>query len=758
MREDIIAPGDILGGFKIEKELGRGGMGVVFKAHELSLNRKVALKVLGQKLTSDEEFITRFKREAQIVAAMNHPNIVNILSFGEDQRLYYFAMEYIKGKDLGQILQEKKVIPMEEALTIIAQVASALDEASRRGVVHRDLKPSNIMLDQMGRVKVTDFGVAFSEESTIKLTKTGLFLGTPEYASPEQALGLTLDVRSDIYALGAVLYRMLSGKPPVTGDSPLAVVAKIHSEPVTPIEKVNPDVPKPVRTLIEKMMAKEINQRFQTPEDLIVAIDHCRNMLKKDALFSRPQLQNMKPLHPASQKSWSRPKLIGGIAGCALALILMLWLAFAWFTRDGYLTIIVNKNGKPFTAITDIYRAGNNEKIISGSTRSTNREAFKLASGKYDIKVVDPEVSGGKPVVFKDIEINGGQTVKKTVDFFEGYLRVKATKNSRAIGAKTSIYLSGSNDRIARNSTQSMEGMIFKLVPDEYDVRVLDMTDTDASPVTFIAVKIETGQTIEKIADFSKGYLKISTTKNDKPCETDVFIYPVGRDISVARKSGKSSEGLIFELAPGLYDIRAVDATVKDGTIVTFSRVRISGGQTVAKTAVFAAKLPVASILPKIPSVLVAVSGDESILPVFRTYLESSMLESGLKVIPMAEIPVLMEKLQYGPEPLSWYGIKSLVPKDRAHILLLAEIQRAGSMRLRYYGRVQELTTVTYSVKAIDMASGKAAAMPASGTVKFTPLNMDENIKTEIRSSASGVAERIKKYWDRKVKAKKKAG
>jgi serine/threonine-protein kinase len=187
MREENLAPGDILGGFKIEKELGRGGMGIVFKAHELSLNRKVALKVLGQKLTFDKEFIIRFKREAQIVAAMNHPNIVKILSFGEEQGLYHFAMEYIKGKDLGQILQEKKVLPLEEALFIISQVASALDEAHRRGVVHRDLKPSNIMLDQMGRVKVTDFGVAFAEESTVKLTKTGLFLGTPEYASPEQS-------------------------------------------------------------------------------------------------------------------------------------------------------------------------------------------------------------------------------------------------------------------------------------------------------------------------------------------------------------------------------------------------------------------------------------------------------------------------------------------------------------------------------------------------------------------------------------------
>jgi serine/threonine-protein kinase len=181
-------------------------MGVVYKAHELSLNRKAALKVLSQRLSSDEEFIKRFQREAQVIATLNHPNIVNIFSCGKDHGLYYFAMEYVNGKDLGQILQEKTSIPLEQALSITSQVASALDEAGSRGVVHRDIKPSNIMIDKIGSAKVMDFGVAHLENSDAKLTRTGLFLGTPEYASPEHATGPPLDVRSDIYSLGAVLY------------------------------------------------------------------------------------------------------------------------------------------------------------------------------------------------------------------------------------------------------------------------------------------------------------------------------------------------------------------------------------------------------------------------------------------------------------------------------------------------------------------------------------------------------------------------
>jgi hypothetical protein len=419
---------------------------------------------------------------------------------------------------------------------------------------------------------------------------------------------------------------------------------------------------------------------------------------------------------------------------------------------------MVNKNDQPFTAIADIYRAGKSEKIISGPTHSTDQEFFQLAPGKYDITVSDPEVSGSKPLVFNDIGIERSQTLQKTIALFEGYLRVKARKNKGAVATRVFIYRSGTQDQIVDDITRSIEGTIFKLKPDVYDVRLYDATDADASPVTFLAVKIRKGQTIEKNADFSKGYLKISTSKNDKPCITDVFVYPVGRNISIAQKSGQFSEDLTFELAPGAYDIRAIDTTVKDGAHVTFSGIRISGGQTVARTAVFASKATVPPALPKIPSVLVAVSGDESILPVFRTYLESSMLENGLKIVPIAELPVLMKKLQFGPRPLSWYEIKSLVPNNRVHLLLKAEIQRAGSMQLQYYGRVQKLTTATYAIRAIDMASGQAAAMPAGGTIKFTSLNMDENIRTEMRSVTGSMGQNIKRYWDQKIKTKDKAG
>ena len=326
MAAEITGIGSLLGGFRLEEELGRGGMGVVYKAHELALNRKVALKVLSPRLSSDPEFIQRFKREAQAIAALNHFNIVSILSYGEERGSYYFAMEYIRGKDLGRILEEKRIIPVEEALSITAQVAGALGEAGARGMVHRDLKPSNIMVDETGRVRVTDFGVAHLESSGTQLTRTGLFLGTPEFASPEQARGGTLDVRSDIYSLGAVLYRMLSGRPPFTGESPIAVVVKVATEPVTPIGEVNPSVPEPIRRLIDKMMAKDVQERCQTPEELVEAIDRCRSSLQVGASPPARKIspQAAKPAVPP--RRWTSVAVLGGIVGVALAVFLVVWI------------------------------------------------------------------------------------------------------------------------------------------------------------------------------------------------------------------------------------------------------------------------------------------------------------------------------------------------------------------------------------------------------------------------------------------------
>jgi serine/threonine-protein kinase len=267
--KELDLTGKNLGNYKIVGKLGQGGMATVYKAHELSLNRMVALKVLSPQLSEDKAYIKRFQREAQAAARLNHPNIVQIYAIGEEQGIHYFAMEYIKGKSLAHIREEEGVLTPENAIPIIRQVSEALAQAHKAGLVHRDIKPSNIMIDAAGRPKVTDFGIAYVSYANTKLTRDGSIIGTPEYLSPEQCEGKTVDQRSDIYSLGVTLYELLSGKTPYEADTPVSMLMKIVKGEFPPLQEVNPNVPESLRVIVEKMMLKDVQQRYQRMEEVI---------------------------------------------------------------------------------------------------------------------------------------------------------------------------------------------------------------------------------------------------------------------------------------------------------------------------------------------------------------------------------------------------------------------------------------------------------------------------------------------------------
>jgi serine/threonine protein kinase len=261
--------GKTLSNYKIIGRLGKGGMATVYKAHELSLNRVVALKVLSPQLSEDKDYIKRFQREAQAAAQLNHPHIVQVYAIGEEQGVHYFAMEYIKGDSLADLKQDTNIVSHEKAVPIIIQVAEALGEAHKIGLVHRDIKPSNIMLDNSSRAKVTDFGIAYISSAKTKLTREGSIIGTPEYLSPEQCEGKTVDQRSDIYSLGVTLYELLSGKTPYEADTPVSMLMKIVKGEFPPLIDVNPNVPETLRNIVDKMMETDVNKRYGSMADLI---------------------------------------------------------------------------------------------------------------------------------------------------------------------------------------------------------------------------------------------------------------------------------------------------------------------------------------------------------------------------------------------------------------------------------------------------------------------------------------------------------
>ena len=258
-----------IGHYTIVSELGRGGMGIVYKAREEALDRFVAIKVLTERLTEDDTYLQRFVREAKAAAGISHPNIVPIYYVGEDNGHPYFVMEYVSGRSLNKILREEGRVGNPRASQMILQAAHGLAAAHDHGIIHRDIKPANLILDDRGTVKIADFGLALPVAAETRLTNTGMLVGTPGYLSPEQCMGEPVDHRTDIYALGVTFYELLAGAPPFRGDSPLALLRQILDEPAPDVTRLNPDVTADTRQVLERMIAKDRNQRYQSCHEIV---------------------------------------------------------------------------------------------------------------------------------------------------------------------------------------------------------------------------------------------------------------------------------------------------------------------------------------------------------------------------------------------------------------------------------------------------------------------------------------------------------
>ena len=310
--------------YEILERIGAGAMGTVFRARQKKLERIVALKVLKPLLSRNPQYVDRLRREAQIVARLNHPNIVKGYDLGEEGGYHFFVMEYVDGRSLKDLLREWGRFPEEQALGLGLQIARALEHAYKLGITHRDVKPGNILIDQEGNAKLTDMGLA-KGPADATITQDGGTVGTPQYISPEQAKDPTkADTRSDLYSLGATLYHMVTGTPPFSGESLAQIIEQVLYQKADSAGRLNPDLTDGFNLVLRKLLAKDAGKRYQNPSELIADLER----------IERREAPRIDPRQLDQSRPRRRGRLWAGVAGLlVVAAGAVAWWA-PWVARD----------------------------------------------------------------------------------------------------------------------------------------------------------------------------------------------------------------------------------------------------------------------------------------------------------------------------------------------------------------------------------------------------------------------------------------
>jgi serine/threonine-protein kinase len=471
------------GHYEVTAELGRGGMGVVYKGWEPSLHRKVAIKCLGEHLLNDEDLVERFTREAKATAALNNPNVIQIYFIGKEQNIPFFAMEYIEGQSLDDILKGDNSLSVKHAKNLLKQACLGLAAAHKIDLVHRDIKPANIMITDNGTLKIVDFGIARTREYGDKLTNTGEFVGTPGYLSPEVCIGKEVDERSDIFSLGIVFYEMLAGKVPFENDSPLGLMLEVVQSEIPDIRELNKKVDKKTSFILNKMIAKSPDDRYQTCNEIIRDLG---NIIENETISSIKEGAKIIPNQPAKSKSAESEKITLPSAAAVtdnflvaksapqksskkwlVAATLFTVFAAAGFSYyAGYLPFLNNTNGESTIALVDkdLTSAGTKTQIPEKNT--VDEESLVTEMNKnlvdQDVAAVDDSTSLDikqadiKQLGVKQLEAQANYT-QKTIETPINSQEAQASLNEIAYNANTkNTGLVESSNQIPSNTVASI--------------------------------------------------------------------------------------------------------------------------------------------------------------------------------------------------------------------------------------------------------------------------------------------------------------
>ena len=452
--EDMV----IDGRYRIVRKLGSGGMADVWLADDAQLNRKVALKVLHDRFAQDEQFVERFRREAEAAAGLQHPNVVGIFDRGEVDGTYYIAMQYVQGTSLKEPIESGLIIP--QALAIIRQILSAARFAHDHGIVHRDLKPQNVLVDTEDRVLVADFGIARAGHSEI--TQTGSVMGTAQYLSPEQAQGLEVGPASDLYSIGVLLYETLTGRVPFEAESAVAVALKQVSEPPPPPTRLNPQISPALESVVMKALVKDPAKRFATAAEFLRALDEAE--ANPGVPIGEEGTSTPVPVVDEAPDSARRRTVLAVLVGLGIALGVVIVLFLAVFS------------GGDKVAVPDIVKPGLNvdeaRAILSAAGLESSEQGQPSAADAGQVLESNPpagaEVDGGSTVLIIFSEGPGEGTVPDVV----GLLNATARNRVEAAGFEVKMTSEFSDEvdegRVIRTSppagTETNRGELVTLV------------------------------------------------------------------------------------------------------------------------------------------------------------------------------------------------------------------------------------------------------------------------------------------------------